>query len=112
MYFARWKKRRNRNRWRNIKKRITRGVEIQELKYYKTYYDKAVFEKGEDFKQTTYIVTLKNKECISVKNEIKEMLWINVHYEEKGIKCNPTLKLKIIPDLIKDKYFKGGEKNE
>lgn len=88
------------------------GAEIQELKYYKTYYDKAVFEKGEDFKQTTYIVTLKNRKCISVKNEIKEMLWINVDYEEKGIKCNPTLKLKIIPDLIKDKYFKGGEKIE
>lgn len=87
-------------------------AEIEELKYYKTYYDKAVFEKGEDFKQTTYIVTLKNRKCISVKNEIKEMLWINVDYEEKGIKCNPTLKLKIIPDLIKDKYFKGGEKIE
>jgi len=43
------------------------------------------------------------------KNEIKEMLWINVDYEEKGIECNQTLKLKIIPDLIKDKYLEGGK---
>ena len=55
------------------------------------------------------IAKLKNKKCIIVKNEIKEMLWINVDYEEKGIECNQTLKLKIIPDLIKDKYLEGGK---
>ena len=27
-------------------------------------------------------------------------------YERKGVLCNPTLKLKIIPDLIKDGYLK------
>ena len=27
------------------------------------------------------------------------------NYEEIGIKCNPTLKLKIIPDLVKDGYL-------
>lgn len=79
------------------------GVEIENMKYYKTYYDKAIFEK-EDFKQTTYITTIKSKEII-VKNEIKEALWIDANYEDIGIKCNPTLKLKIIPDLIESKYI-------
>ena len=77
------------------------GVEIEAMVFYKTYYDKAVFEEGEDFKQTIYITKLKEKN-ISVKNEIKEALWINTDYESNGIKCNPTLSLKIIPDLIKD----------
>ena len=39
-------------------------------------------------------------------NEIKEALWINSDYESKGIKCNPTLSLKIIPDLINDGIVK------
>lgn len=80
------------------------GVEIETMEHYKTYYDKAVFEEGEDFKQTTYITNLKGKE-ISVRNEIKEALWISTDYEEIGIKCNSTLKLKIIPDLVKDGYL-------
>lgn len=80
------------------------GVEIETMEYYKTYYDKAVFEEGEDFRQTTYITNLKGKE-ISVRNEIKEALWISTDYEEIGIKCNPTLKLEIIPDLVKDGYL-------
>ena len=81
------------------------GVKIESLEYYKTYYDKAVFEEGEDFKQTTYITKIKNDKEVVPKNEIKEALWINANYEEKEIKCNLTLKLKIIPDLIKDKYI-------
>lgn len=81
------------------------GVEVENMKYYKTYYDKAVFEEGEDFKQTTYITELKEQN-ISVRNEIKEALWINSNYEDLGIKCNSTLKLKIIPDLIEDGYIK------
>lgn len=80
------------------------GVEIKNMKHYKIYYDKAVFEEGEDFKQTTYITELQGQE-ITVKNEIKEALWISPNYEELGIKCNPTLKLKIIPDLIQDGYI-------
>ncbi len=35
------------------------GVEVASIKYYKTYFDKAVFEEGEDFKQTTYITEIK-----------------------------------------------------
>lgn len=81
------------------------GVEVENMKYYKTYYDKAVFEEGEDFKQTTYITELKEQN-ISVRNEIKEALWINSNYEDLVIKCNSTLKLKIIPDLIEDGYIK------
>lgn len=80
------------------------GAEIKNMKYYKTYLDKAIFEEGEDFKQTTYITILKSKEIL-VKNEIKEALWIDANYEKKGIKCNPTLKFKIIPDLIKNEYI-------
>lgn len=80
------------------------GVEIDSIKYYKTYYDKAIFEEGEDFKQTTYVTQLK-KGAISVRNEIKENLWISSDYEELGIKCNPTLKFKIIPDLIEDGFL-------
>ncbi len=77
------------------------GVEIEQSAYYKKYLDKAIFEEGEDFQQTTYITILKSNN-INVKNEIKEALWIGIDYERKGIICNPTLKLKIIPDLIKD----------
>lgn len=77
------------------------GVEVDSIKYYRTYYDKAIFEEGEDFKQTTYITQLK-EQVVSVRNEIKEELWISSNYEELGIKCNPTLKFKIIPDLVKD----------
>ena len=29
-----------------------------------------------------------------------------MNYEKNGILCNPTLKLKIIPDLKKDGFFK------
>lgn len=84
------------------------GVEIQELKYYKQYLDKAIFEEGEDFQQTTYITKL-NSNNIDVRNEIKEALWIDLDYEKKGILCNPILKLKIIPDLKKDGFFKEKE---
>ena len=80
------------------------GVEITNMCFYNVYYDKAVFEKGEDFKQTTYIVKIKG--TISVKNEIKESLWISSSYERDGIQCNSTLKFKIIPDLLKDGIFK------
>lgn len=54
---------------------------------------------------------LKGQE-ITVKNEIKEALWINSNYEDLGIKCNPTLKLKIIPDLIQDGYMELCKKYE
>lgn len=81
------------------------GAEIEESIYYKQYLDKAVFEENEDFQQTTYITKLKSNN-ISVKNEIKEAFWISLDYETKGIICNSTLKLKIIPDLIKDGYIK------
>lgn len=81
------------------------GTEIKELNYYKQYLDKAIFEEGEDFRQTTYITRLESNN-IEVRNEIKEALWIDLDYEEKGILCNPTLKLKIIPDLKKDGFFK------
>ena len=80
------------------------GVKIEKLSYYKTYIDKAIFEEGEDFKQTTYITKLETNN-IYAKNEIKEVLWIKPDYEKKGILCNPTLKLKIIPNLEKDGYF-------
>lgn len=80
-------------------------AEVESMEYYKTYYDKAIFEKGEDFKQTTYITKIKDKKIL-VKNEIKELLWINKKYEEIGIECNPTLKFKIISDLVNDKYLK------
>ncbi len=81
------------------------GTEIKELNYYKQYLDKAIFEEGEDFRQTTYITRLESNN-IEVRNEIKEALWIDLDYEEKGILCNPTLKLKIIPDLKKDEFFR------
>ena len=81
------------------------GVEIRELKYYKQYLDKAIFEEGEDFQQTTYITKLKTNN-IAVRNEIKEALWIDLNYEKNGIVCNPTLKFKIIPDLKNDGFLK------
>ncbi len=84
------------------------GVEVKSILYYKTYYDKAVFEEGEDFKQTTYITELKEQK-ISVRNEIKEALWISSDYEDLGIECNPTLKSRIIPDLIEDGYIEKKE---
>jgi len=85
------------------------GAEIQELKYYKQYLDKAIFEEGEDFQQTTYITKLKSNN-IDVRNEIKEALWIDLDYERNGILCNPTLKSKIIPDLKKDGFLKEVER--
>lgn len=84
------------------------GAEIKELNYYKQYLDKAIFEEGEDFQQTTYITRLKSNN-IDVRNEIKEALWIDLEYEKEGILCNPTLKLKILPDLKKDGFFKEKE---
>ena len=70
--------------------------------------NKAIFEEGEDFQQTTYITKL-NSNNINVNNEIKEALWIKSDYANIGIICNPTLKLKIIPDLIKDGYLEEQE---
>ena len=75
------------------------GVEIDSLTYYKQYLDKAIFEEGEDFQQTTYITKL-NSNNINVENEIKEALWIKSDYENIGIVCNPTLKLKIIHKIL------------
>lgn len=63
------------------------SVEVEEMKFYKIYYDKAVFEQEEDFKQTTYITKLKDKN-ISIKNEIKEAIWINKEYERNEMKLN------------------------
>ncbi len=83
-------------------------VEVKEQNYYKRYLDKAVFEEGEDFQQTTYITRLKSNN-IEVRHEIKEALWIDLDYEKNGILCNSTLKLKIIPDLKKDGFFKQKE---
>ena len=76
------------------------GAEIKKLTYYKQYLD---------FQQTTYI-TILNSNSVNVRNEIKEALWINLEYEKKGILCNPTLKLKIIPDLEKDGFFEEKQK--
>lgn len=42
--------------------------------------DKAIFEEGEDFRQTTYITRLESNN-IEVRNEIKEALWIDLDYE-------------------------------
>ena len=81
------------------------GADIEKIVYYKQYLDKAVFEEGEDFQQTTYITNLVSYN-IDVRNEIKEALWIDPDYERKGVLSNPTLKLKIIPDLIKDGFLK------
>ena len=80
------------------------GEEIEKMDFYKQYLDKAIFEEGEDFKQTTYITKLKSND-INMQNEIKESLWVNADYEKRGIVCNPTLKQKIIPDLINDGYI-------
>lgn len=84
------------------------GAEITGMTYYKQYLDKAVFEEGEDFQQTTYITKL-NSNSVDVRNEIKEALWIDLDYEKKGILCNPTLKFKIIPDLKNDGFLKEKE---
>lgn len=81
------------------------GIEIESMTYYKQYLDKAIFEEGQDFKQTTYITKLKSN-TFKVKNEIKEAIWLQTDYEKKGILYNPTLQFKIIPDLIADGYLK------
>lgn len=80
------------------------GVEIENMTYYKQYLDKAIFEEGEDFQQTTYITKVKLN-TLNVKNEIKEAIWLQTNYEKQGILCNPTLQLKIIPDLLEDGYL-------
>ena len=83
------------------------NIEITHMEYFNTYFDKAVFETGVDFKQTTYLI--KTEDEIQVRNEIKEALWIDDNYQKDGIVCNPTLEKKIIPDLLERQYL--GENN-
>lgn len=111
MYFTWWKRENGESDEQTLRRELLEelGAEIDKLEFYKQYFDKAIFEEGFDFQQRTYIVTLKSN-IISVKNEIKEALWISSDYEEYEVLLNPTLKNKIVPDLISSGYIEDRNK--
>lgn len=81
------------------------GIEIKDMQYFNTYYGKPVFKEDNLFKQTAYIVIPEDMN-IEAKSELKEVLWIDINYKNKGIICNEVLELQTIPDLIDKNYIK------
>lgn len=72
-------------------------VELIEAKFIGGYDDIAVFSDKKIHVQT-YLVKIEGN--IKVQNEIKEAIWIDRNYEEKGIKVGSILGKYIIPKLI------------
>lgn len=73
-------------------------VELQEAEFFGEYYDQACFS-GKPLCVKAYLT--KTKGTIKCNNEIKEALWIDKNYKEKGIKLGSILELHVIPELIK-----------
>lgn len=74
------------------------SVELLDSEFIGGYNDIAVFS-NKPIHVQTYLVKVKGQ--IKCNNEIKEALWIDRNYEEKGIKVGSILGKYVIPELIK-----------
>lgn len=63
------------------------------------YDDIACFSPNEKIHVQTYLVTIDGK--IKCNNEIKEAIWIDKNYKNKGIEVGSILGDHVIPELIK-----------
>ncbi len=74
------------------------SVTLLNMEFIGGYDDIAVFS-DKPIHVQTYIATISGD--IKVNNEIKEVLWIDRNYKEKGIKVGSILGNLVIPELIK-----------
>lgn len=73
------------------------NVEVVSAEFIGGYDDKACFS-DKDIHVQTYLVEIKGK--VKCDNEIKEALWIDRNYKDKGIKVGSILGKHVIPLLI------------
>lgn len=73
-------------------------VELQEAEFFGEYHDQACFS-GKPLCVKAYLTKIKG--TIKCNNEIKEAIWIDKNYKEKGIKLGSILEDYVIPELIK-----------
>ena len=74
------------------------GVSIIDVSFLGSYEDKAIFS-DDLFHMQAYLVEIDG--TIKSDHEIKEFLWIDKNYKEKGILVSNMLENNIIPKLIK-----------
>lgn len=73
-------------------------VELLEAKFIGGYEDIAVFS-NQPIHVQVYLTKTKGE--IKCQNEIKEAIWIDRNYKEKGIKVGSILEKYVIPEMIK-----------
>lgn len=78
------------------------GVSISNISFLGSYEDKAIFSDCL-FHMQAYIVEIDG--IIRSDHEIKEFLWIDNNYKEKGILVSNMLENNIIPEIIKKGLF-------
>ncbi len=73
-------------------------VELIEAEFLGEYHDYACFS-GKPLCVKTYLTKINGQ--IKCNHEIKEAIWIDKNYKEKGIKLGSILEEYVIPELIK-----------
>ncbi len=74
------------------------AVDLVKMYYIGTYQDIAVFS-NKPIQVITYLTEVEGE--IKCQNEIKEAIWIDRNYQEKGIEVGSILGEYVIPELIK-----------
>ncbi len=82
---------------RELKEELS--VDLIDAEYIDEYYDKACFSNN-PICVKTYLVKVEGK--IICNNEIKEAIWIDKNYKDKGIKLGSILEKYVIPYLIEN----------
>ena len=73
-------------------------IELVEAEFFCGYDDIAAFS-NQPIHAQIYLTKTKGK--IKCQNEIKEAIWVDRNYKEKGIKISSILEKYVIPELIK-----------
>jgi len=81
---------------REIKEEIK--VDIVSMKYFGSFEDIAIFEQLPMHIEVYYTEVLGEPSC---DHEIKEYIWVDRNFKEKGILLSSTLKDNVIPKLVK-----------
>lgn len=86
--------------WRKKRRELLEelAVDLVKMDYIGTYQDIAVFS-NKPIQVITYLTEVEGE--IKCQNEIKEVIWIDRNYKEKGIKVGSILGEYVIPELIK-----------
>jgi len=74
------------------------GVQLKSFSYFGSFDEEAIFEKIPLHMDVYYV---KVEGYLEPRSEIKEYLWIDRNYKDKGIKLGSVLELHVVPRLIK-----------